>query len=67
MTLSFYLYHSVVQLEKTKDLCLAIGQVKGLCPSNSITAFMVYVAEGPYRHWWTLSTNAVVHGKEPLL
>lgn len=29
-----YLYHFVVLLEKTEELCLAMGQVKGLWPST---------------------------------
>lgn len=33
---------------------------------HSIASFMVCVAEGPYRYWWTLSTSDVIPGKEPL-
>lgn len=34
VTLSFYLYHFVVLLEKTEELCLAMSEVKGLWPST---------------------------------
>lgn len=44
-TLSFYLHHFVVQLEK--ELCLAIGQIKGLCPSTQHCFFRGVLG----RHW----------------
>lgn len=61
MTLTFYLHHFGVQLEKIEEPCLATEQVKRLRPSTQYCFFHGVLGRG------TLSTSDVIHGKEPLL